>query len=481
MLLLQHRPLAVAECCAFLCLVLAPSVGAQNFKQDISLAGLGNGNAARPFGITAEPDTQRLFVAIAGDFFNNNNVVAILDPVTDSVTGTIPVGLFPEDIAFVYDSSGKALYGAVTNSSDGTVTLWDAQTDQVLSTVLLPDPFQFGTCFPFGITVADTGSHLYVGTVDGSGDIHAILLTNAPNFSYDSAASFNVGLRSIGRLRHLNSFAFAPTSTFDAFFTGAEGGITGWSTGVIPSSWQLSLVDKSGQFEFPGGQDLEVLADGSLVLGGTFFDNRLYLLDQSGTLDRTIRLSSDSGSAHGLALNSDESLLAVCDLAGNQLVLVDMINREEFSVTALPTVGQGYQQPNEAVFFLDKLYVTAQANEEVLVFDGLPTITPGGGFAGTLTVSEPAPALGSTTTVTVTGSGKVALVASEDDLPGNYSGLDLEIGPTHTLIGVGQSSFSKVFQIPNKSELHAQNVFFQGVVDVTNSPQGTAPKVVILQ
>ncbi|KAA3604945.1 MAG: hypothetical protein DWQ01_20285 [Planctomycetota bacterium] len=461
--------------------LLAAPLGAQSFKQDISLAGLGNGNSARPFGITAEPYSQRLFVAIAGDFGGANNVVAIVDPVTDTVSGTLTVGNFPEDVAFVYDASGVPLYGAVSNSTDGTVTIWDGLSDIVLDTVQLPDPLGFGSCYPFGLAPSEDGRTLYVSTVDGSGDVHAIDLQSGPPFAYDASASFNLGDKSLGRLQHFQDMVLVGTSQFDVAFTGAEAGMAGWSTSVLPFFWSFDILDRSGQFSFPAGQDVEILQDGTVVLGGTFFENRMYLMDANGQLDRTLRFSGSSGSAHGLAESEDGSLLAVCDLAGNELILMDLINRVEYSNTFLPTVGLGYQQPNEAAFLLDKLYVSVQANEEILVFDQLPTIQPGGGYAGSLTLSESTPALGGTLTATASGPGIVALLAAEDDQAGPFAGVDLDIGPQPQFLGWGVGSFAKSFQIPLQSSLHTRHFFFQGVTDAQNSQQPTPPKVVIVQ
>lgn len=459
-------------------LLAGAPLAAQTFKTDISLSGLGNGSPARPFGITAEPASARLFVAVAGDLYGGaNNVVAIVDPVTESVVGTIQVGLFPEDIAFAYDAGGAVRYGAVTNSSDGTVTIWDG-SDRVAATVPLPDPLGFGTCYPFGITASEDGSLFYVSTVDGSGAVYAL---NLATLAYDPARSFNIGPVTGGRLRHMDNMACVPWSRFDASFTGAEGGVTGWSTGPLPFYWERVLVNRFGQYIYPGGSDLEVLPDGRRVLGGMFFDNRLYLYHRGGVLDRTVRQSTGSGSAHGLGLSPDGTLLAACDLASDEVALLDMLNYRQLSAIHLPSVGQGYYQPNEAVIWAGKLYVTCQGSEEVVVFDNLPTPTPGPGYTGTIAVSDSAPAPGGSVTVTVTGPGLVALLGSFDDVPTVIQGVELDIGPAPAVLGFGPGGFTKTFNVPPNPALRGHNHFFQGVTDARGARRPTEPRVVVVQ
>ncbi len=475
----SSRPAPTGLLCLFLAALAAPPLTAQSFLGDIPLAGLGNGAPAQPFGITAEPVSNRLFVGIAGSFAASNDVVAIVDPVTDTVVGSIQVGLFPEDVAFAYDALGQPRYGAVTDSSSGSVTIWDAATDTVVATVALPDPLGFGTCYPFGITASEDQSRFYVSTQDGSGDVHAVDLAA---LAWDPAASFRLAPYTGGRLRHANQMVFLPAARMDAFFTGSQGRIAGWSTGILPFYWDRLLADGSGAFLYASGQDVEILADGTLVLSGYNLGGRLYLLDQGGVLERTIRLpGAPTGSFQGTAVSPDGKLLAACDLPGNAVVLVDLVNREELAVIDLSSVGQGYSLPNEAVFFQDKLYVTCQGSEAVVVFDNLPVPTPGPGFQGTIAVSNSAPMPGDSFTVTVTGPGKLALAASFDDLPATVLGVDLLLGTNPVLKGRGNNVLTRTFTVPNDPALSGTNLFFQGITDATLTRRPTAPRVVVVQ
>lgn len=451
----------------------AASLSAQSFSHDISLAGLGNGNPARPFGLLHEPVGDRLYVAVAGSLFAPNDVVAVIDPQTDLVLGTIPAGLFPEDLAVAYNAAGQPTLGAVTNSSANTVTLWDVPTGAVLADVPLPDPFGFGSSYPFGVAAGGPG--FYVTSFDGSGQVFAI---DAAALAYDPLASFDLGGgRSGGRLRVVNGEVAVPTSGFTAGWTGGEAGLLVWN-GAPRLDYIVASEDGSGLY--PAAQDLAVLPDGRLVLCGTDLGPRLYLLSPTGELERTVRLSSGGG-AHGLGLSPDGTLLAACDLAGNTVFLLDALNWVELSATSTLGVGLGYQQPNDAVFAHGKLYVSCQANEEVIVFDQLPTVVPGAGYAGSLVVSDPTPLRGGNVTATVTGPGTVALLVAFDDQPTVASGVQLDIGPSVTVAGWGPGRFSRTWSLPLAASARGVNLFAQGVVDATGTPRPTAPRVAVVQ
>ncbi|RMH01999.1 MAG: hypothetical protein D6702_10015 [Planctomycetota bacterium] len=454
--------------------LLCAAASAQTFAHDVPLSGLGNGNPAKPFGITAEPVTGVLYVAIAGDFLGNNEVVAVIDGATDTVTGTIPAGLFPEDVAVAYDAAGQPTVAAVTNSTSGSVTVWDVATGTVLADVALPDPFGWGSCYPFGIAAGGPG--FWVTTFDGSGMVYAV---DTGTLQADPGAAFDLGGgRSGGRLLVAGGDLFIPSSGFTPTWTGGEGGLITRRGGAVTADYVVASQDGTGLF--PAGQDLVRLPDGRLILGGTDFGPRLYLLAPDGTLERTLRLSRGGG-VHGLAISPDGKLVAACDLAGNTVFLLDALNLVELSATDTTSVGLGYAQPNDAAFLNGKLYVSCQANEEVIVFDGLPNPVPGAGYAGSLVLSDPTPGRGGTVTATVSGPGTVALLVALDDQASVVSGVALDIGPTPTLAGWGAGSFSRSWTMPAAAGARGVNLFAQGVVDASGSPRPTAPRVAVIQ
>lgn len=457
---------------AFLC---ATPVAAQSFQQEISLTGLGDPlNSAKPFGISYEPVSDRIYVAIAGDFAGSNNAVAIIDPATDTVVGSIPTGYYPEDIAFHYDQSGALAYGAVTNSTSGSVTIWD-HTNTVVATVPLPDPFAFGTCYPFGILAHD-GDFL-ISTADGSGDVHAI---DIATLSYDPTAGFNTLFRSNGRLIAVGSEIWVPTSEFTPNWDGAKGGLFRHDrAGVTASnSWYAERMENySG---YPGGQDIVRLSDGRGYLSGLDFQGRLYRVDAAGNLDRGIDLGGVDG--FGIALEpNNEELLAVCGFVSNELLLVDLVNDELLSNTSLGSLG--FNMPNDAVFAHNKLYVTAQGSESVVVLNNLPTVSPNHSHQGELAISDTTPELGDAITVELVGYAgqRVAIFTGSAPLPGVYTGLDLEVGPAPVKHSNGMGSLSLNISIPTTPSLVNRHIFLQGYTTDGTHHFTTEPKVLVIQ
>ncbi len=453
--------------------ILCAAAPAQSFSHDISLSGLGNGNPAKPFGITAEPVRGVLYVAIAGDFAGNNDVVVQIDPVTSQITRTIQAGLYPEDIAVAYDAAGNPTVAAVTNSTSGTVTVWDVWTYAVLADVQLPDPFGFGSSYPFGIAAGGPG--FFVSSFDGSGEVFAV---DTATLQHDPAASFNLGGGRSGARLLMSGDLFVPTSAYTPTWTGSEGGLMVRRGNTFAEDFVVAIEDGSGLY--PAGQDLVRLNDGRLLLGGTDLGPRLYVLDDLGRLLRTVHLSGGNG-VHGLAISPDGSLVAACDLAGNTVYLIDALNLVELSATSTTSVGLGYALPNEAAFAAGKLFVTCQANEEVIVFDNLPTVTPGNGYAGNLTISDSTPDRGGQVAATVSGPGVNALLVAFDDQPSVHTGVALDIGPNASLVGWGTGHFQRVWSIPPAAAARGVNLFAQGVVDAAGYPQPTAPRVAVIQ
>ena len=464
----------IASAALFAALFPSIPVSAQSFAGDISLSGLGNGSSAKPFGLAADPASSRLWIAVAGDFMGNNNVVAEIDTTTDTVVRTIPVGLYPEDIVLIADAStGLPTIGAVTNSTSGSVTLWDLASGVVTATIPLPDLFGIGSCYPFGIVAGGPG--LYVTTVDGSGSVFAIdLATNA----VDTAASLSVGWQSCGRPVMAQDTVIVPTTQYNATWSGSEGGLSGLDpTGN--NSWALALAAADNNGSYPSGMDILALSNGDLVASGLDLGGRLYLLDGQGNLKRTIRLSQQGG-AHGIAVSADETLLAACDLASNSVALVDLLSWQEISVINLASTGLGYALPNDVAFVGGKLYVTCQGSEEVVIFDNLPSATPGTGYAGLLTVSDTTPKAGNSLTITVAGPGVVALLVSFDDIPGSFNNVGFQLGLNPHLVGWRTASFGQTWNIPPFAP-RGMNLFAQGAVDVTNAPLVTEPQVLVIQ
>ena len=472
---MKNRMLAWAA----LATLLAPVLGAQTFSHEISLAGLGDPNAAvRPFGISYEPTTDRLYVAIAGTFSSNNSSVAVIDATTDTVLHTIDVGLFPEDIAFAYAPTGSYLYGAVTNSSSGSVTIWDAN-DQVLATVQLPDPWGMGTCYPFGICLNRAGTHFLVSTNDGSGMVYSIELGT---WVQDTMHDFQMNAGAGGRLKSTSNRLFIPTTTYTASWSGSEAGLETHgvpnSAGTLPTENNIFQLDDTFS-TYPSAADVEVLSDGRVLVSGMSCAGQLWVYSGQGEPLRAIQTAD----AYGLAVNADETVLAMCTLAGDTILFVDLETYEVIQEVFTNGLGGNfYSMPNEAVFANDKLFVTMQANEAVVVLDNLPM---GGGtsaFAGSLTVGNATPNPGESVTISLSGSGAVALVSSTGNTPTLASnGLMLNIGPDHLLRGSAMRNFTRSYRIPATAQMRGMHFFIQGIVDARGLAIATAPRAIVIQ
>lgn len=458
--------------------LFAAPTAAQTFQTEIDLFGLGDPLAsAKAFGISYEPVTDQIYVAISGDFGGNNNAVAVIDPQTNSVTSTITVGLFPEDIAFAYDTLGQLLYGAVTNSTSGTVSIWDAN-NTVVATIALPDPFAIGSCFPFGII--EHQGFFWVTTQDGSGDVHAIDISS---LSYAVSQSFSTNFRSGSRLAAYGDSLFIPTTEFLAGFSGSKGGMFQHDINLDAEidSW---FVERDDQFlAYPSGQEIAFLSDGSAFFTGLDFGGHLYKLDANGQVDRVVDLEGANG--QGLALDPTQDLLAVAGFVTHELILVDAMNDSLLSKVDVSSVGSGgHSLPNDVVFAHNRIYMTLQGSEKVLVFDNLPAVSPRNNFAGTLSISDTTPDQGSTVAIHLDGFAghSVALLTGPNSGPVNHLGVDFLIGTTLLQrAGSGTGSLSFMVDVPSNPLLEGRQIFLQGYVTDGVSDYTTAPKVLVIQ
>ena len=454
-------------------LAAAPMAG-QQFSHDIPLAGLGNGQPAKPFGLAYEPGLDRIFVALAGSFGGPNDVVAVIDPAVDAVVATIQVGLYPEEIAFAYDSLGQLQFGAVTNSTSGSVSLFDPSLN-VLGEVALPDPFGLGTCYPFGICWEPGAQRFLVSTLDGSGEVYAI---DPQAMSVDAAASHSLPLSSGSRMLVHQGRLWNAATRYNASFTSADAALA--SIELATGSQAETLLLSEARAFFPAVQDLIALPDGDVLAGAVASNGLLYRFDGQGQLESTIHLPSASG-AHGLALGPQGRLLAVCDLYADTLIVYDLEARTETASFALNTIGLGYGQPNDAVFAHGKLYLSSQATEEVLVFDQLPSPPPAPSYAGSLTLSSSTPQPGDPVTATVQGSGAVALLIAREGTGAVLANGQLDIGPRVSLRAQGWTSAQLTQTLPQDPALRGLHLWLQGAVALDTTPALTEARVLIVQ
>ena len=100
-----------------------------------------------PIGVTANPITNKIYVAN----FSDAGTVSVIDGNTDTVIDTITVGNFPERVTA--NPTTNKIY--VANEFDDTVSVIDGTTDTVIDTITVGDD-------PAGITANPTTNKIYV-------------------------------------------------------------------------------------------------------------------------------------------------------------------------------------------------------------------------------------------------------------------------------------------------------------------------------
>lgn len=461
-------------------LLLAAALAPQQLRAEIPLAGLGDPlSTGKAFGLAYEPQSDLLFVALCGDLpfvGTPNRAIVVVDPHTDAVIGEIPVGAFPEEIAFAYDPlTGALRFGACTNSDDGTVTIWDAAL-QPVATITLPDPLGFGTCFPFGIAASET--HFFITTIDGSGDLHAIALNT---LALDPAASRNLGHGVLGgRVQHSGDALWIPHARSLPAFSGSEGGLTRGD--IIAGSAAAWFVARDDSYTlYPTGQDLALLPGGGGWLGGLDLGGRIWRFDATGKLDRALDLGGRA--SHGLAVDAAGQLGAACTLWGNEILLLDLVAEELLSVTWTLGLGSGHAQPNDAIFAHGKLFVTCQGSESLLVFDSLPAVGAPPDWLPGLTTNSQTPARGSVVITTLTALPGEAcwLLGSAACEATTVHGVPLRLGSAPLLHATGIGACSRALSTPAAAAAAGRTWFLQGVLQRGGSLRTTAPLAIALQ
>ncbi|MGH8936369.1 MAG: hypothetical protein ACRDXD_08945 [Acidimicrobiia bacterium] len=140
-------------------LVSLPSASAAQQFQVVATIDVG----VNPFGDAIAPDGNTLWVANSGTFSDPGATVTVVNANTFAIDSVIPVGGFPEDIAFA--RAGSQAF--VTNSNDATVSVMDTVSRTTRQTVdLAAVPMEF----PFGIIATQDSQTVLVTSVAGQRD-----------------------------------------------------------------------------------------------------------------------------------------------------------------------------------------------------------------------------------------------------------------------------------------------------------------------
>lgn len=319
--------------------------------------------SAGPWSARLTPDGQELFVTLAGpagSFGMENCLVARVDAGTSAVSGSFSVGLFPEEIAWTR-AGAEILAGYVTDSSSGTVTVFDAQ-GQTITTIALPDPLGFGSCFPFGIVTAPDQQRLYVGTLDGSGSIYA--LDPASNSVVDTLAVPG----GHGRLGFYGRNLVVPVTEYDPSFTSSVAKVV--FVDPLDPDGAVTIPIPSAS-TFPSAQDVAIRCDGRVYVSGLALGSAIHVLDARTKSYVGSFPSTTSGGFHqGLAL-SPAGLLALADYASEELAFFDSWAEQPLALVDLGALPDAHSDPEELVFSRDgaRLWVVCNGSDSLAVFD----------------------------------------------------------------------------------------------------------------
>jgi YVTN family beta-propeller protein len=265
-----------------------------------------------PEGVAVSPDGNQAYVTN-----NGSSTVSVIDTNTNTVTSTIPVGRFPGPVAFSPDGT-HAYVGRFISPGVGGVDVIDTATQTVVATVTVDNQ-------PFGIAVTPDGSHVYVANFVGS-DVSVIdAATNTV-----TATISNASARTPAGVAITPDGAQAYTANFNSNNVSAINTSTNTITSLIPVS--------SG----PGG--VSVTPDGADVYVAEENSNTVTVIDTStNTVTATIPVGStpdavlaDPAGGTAYVSNGGGNTISVLDTATNTVTATIAVGSTPFSLGMAP-------------------------------------------------------------------------------------------------------------------------------------------------
>lgn len=347
--------------------------GSLAYDRSVDLSSLASCAAthARPWSAAYTPDGSALYVTALGGFVGGGGcLVAHLDPDTFAVVDTVEVGESPEEIAFTVRPNGRMRYGFATANSSSEVTVFDA-SDHELGRVALPfDPEAFfPTAFPFGLAVSPDQSRVYVGTLDGSGNVFVI---DAEAHVLLPAETLNFGVGTgFGRMLFAGSTLVLTATEFDPNFMGSTAKVI-FVDPADPLGARVRTLATSST-NFPSPQDVALYCQSRVWVAGFDMGARVFELDVvTGTLVRSVptMTSQPLGKFQGLGLGAD-GLLAVGDFVSHQIALIDAARGEWLETIDASALPDAHSQLNEFAFTPagDRLVAPGHTSDTLAVFE----------------------------------------------------------------------------------------------------------------
>jgi DNA-binding beta-propeller fold protein YncE len=342
--------------------IMTASLHAQEVAKIIDLDD-GDSIPDYPFGLKLTRDGGSLYVAVAGTFSTSNNRIVEIDTVVDAVVGDGKAGLFPEEVEIRYDGNGSVEKIFVSNSSDGSVSVLNAD----LSPDGLVDLKPAGGLYPFGLLMGPQSRYLYVTTVD-VGKIFRIDTEPGPTY---------LDIMEIqGSVKFNSRMALHDGRLVIAGSDDVLGAVVSILDPSIPAIVDTIVLDSilSG---WPSGIDVAIEDDNAYVTvldyngSGLLYEVDLMQLPPLPYNTIDLNLNHSYILEHGIGASPDGNTLVVACIDG-PLIFVGRKTGCVLGEIDLAAFGSG--QGNEAVFSHDgnKLYVTDQGDPSVYVLTGVP-------------------------------------------------------------------------------------------------------------
>lgn len=318
------------------------------------------------------PDGNHVYVTLFGGGLGGSNcLVAKLDAQTLAPVSTIQVGLAPEEIAFTTTTQGALEYGFVTNSTGSSVSVFNA-ADQVVATIPIPvqpgDPF--GTAFPFGLAVAPDQSRVYVGTLDGSGNIYAI---NVATLALEPTETIAFGAdHGFARLTFAGEILVVPITVYNPGFQGSTGEVAFLDPKSPGTLSEVVLATSPTASAFPNPIDVEVLGDQVYVCGFDMGPFVYELFAPTGQLVARIPTGTANRQGKLHALGSDGAgLLVAADLITGEVAFLDATARRRIGLFDTNSVSVFHSQLNDVVIAPDgaRLFLPGLGSSTLAVFE----------------------------------------------------------------------------------------------------------------
>jgi DNA-binding beta-propeller fold protein YncE len=278
----------------------------------------------------------------------------------------------------------------------------------------------FGTCYPFGVALNGAQTRAYVGTVDGSGVVYALDIDVLSPTQWTEIAADRItvpGGPTFGRLAFRDATTLVlPYSTTD-FVTWDDHVAT---YDVSTSSSPTLECDVFYAQDGFGPQDVAVRSDGiAFVATSASSNGDVWVLDLDACT-AVAPITTGIQGMHGIGLTPDERILIATAMAPGALAIVDAVGEAH-----LYNLDLGLFGPNDVAFDAAsaQAFVTDQFGNALGVLGGIPT--------GLRLAGDPAPAIGTTTTLELDGAPVGAVAAFLLSFTGNGP---LQVGPYTLLV-----------------------------------------------